>query len=210
MYKINAISRYFLFTLFTIFVLTSCQSTQKTTGEGLISVVAQNVLKIAGNQAIENANFSNLNNVSVTVELKGFVEQKTEGFIQNLVSSSAEKSGALLIRNGKPDIIIEAVVNSAGNDQGSSRVPVINRALRTESVVDLTIIFRNPDTGKRLSTQNIRGEAKYEQKTWVGIIDESGKYYVKTSLSNKEGIGDLIRSDISNSEWTQVKPEVIK
>lgn len=206
MYKINAISRYFLFTLFTIFVLTSCQSTQKTTGEGLISVVAQNVLKIAGNQAMENANFSNLNNVSVTVELKGFVEQKTEGFIQNLVSSSAEKSGALLIRNGKPDIIIEAVVNSAGNDQGSSRVPVINRALRTESVVDLTIIFRNPDTGKRLSTQNIRGEAKYEQKTWVGIIDESGKYYVKTSLSNKEGIGDLIRSDISNSEWTQVKP----
>jgi len=206
MYKINAISRYFLFTLFTIFVLTSCQSTQKTTGEGLISVVAQNVLKIAGNQAIENANFSNLNNVSVTVELKGFVEQKTEGFIQNLVSSSAEKSGALLIRNGKPDIIIEAVVNSAGNDQGSSRVPVINRALRTESVVDLTIIFRNPDTGKRLSTQNIRGEAKYEQKTWVGIIDESGKYYVKTSLSNKEGIGDLIRSDISNSEWTQVIP----
>ncbi|MDA8815919.1 hypothetical protein N9N68_01715 [Gammaproteobacteria bacterium] len=206
MYKINAISRYFLFTLFTIFVLTSCQSTQKTTGEGLISVVAQNVLKIAGNQAIENANFSNLNNVSVTVELKGFVEQKTEGFIQNLVSSSAEKSGALLIRNGKPDIIIEAVVNSAGNDQGSSRVPVINRALRTESVVDLTIILRNPDTGKRLSTQNIRGEAKYEQKTWVGIIDESGKYYVKTSLSNKEGIGDLIRSDISNSEWTQVKP----
>jgi hypothetical protein len=206
MHNIKTIPRYFLFTLFTIFVLNSCQSTQKTTGEGLISVVAQNVLKIAGNQAIQNANFSNLNNVPVTVELKGFVEEKTEGFIQNLVSSSAEKSGALLIRNGKPDIIIEAVVNSAGNDQGSSRVPVINRALRTESVVDLTIIFRDPNTGKRLSTQNVRGEAKYEQKTWVGIIDESGKYYVKTSLSAKDGIGDLIRSDISNAEWTLVTP----
>ena len=160
MHNNNIASRYFLFTLFTIFVLTSCQSTQKTSGEGLISVVAQNVLKIAGNQAIQNADFSNLNNVPVTVELKGFVEEKTEGFIQNLVSSSAEKSGALLIRSGKPDIVIEAVVNSAGNDQGSSRVPVINRALRTESVVDLTIIFRDPDTGKRLSTQDIRGEAK--------------------------------------------------
>jgi hypothetical protein len=206
MHNIKTIPRYFLFTLFTIFVLNSCQSTQKTTGEGLISVVAQNVLKIAGNQAIQNANFSNLNNVPVTVELKGFVEEKTEGFIQNLVSSSAEKSGALLIRNGKPDIIIETVVNSAGNDQGSSRVPVINRALRTESVVDLTIIFRDPNTGKRLSTQDVRGEAKYEQKTWVGIIDESGKYYVKTSLSAKDGIGDLIRSDISNAEWTLVTP----
>jgi hypothetical protein len=206
MNNIKNTSRYFLFTLFSIFVLTSCQSTQKTTGEGLISVVAQNVLKLAGKQAIQNANFSNLNNVPVTVELKGFVEEKTEGFIQNLVSSSAEKSGALLIRNGKPDIIIEAVVNSAGNDQGSSRVPVINRALRTESVVDLTIIFRDPDTGKRLSTQDVRGEAKYEQKTWVGIIDESGKYYVKTSLSPKDGIGDLIRSDISNDGWTLVTP----
>ena len=206
MHNNNITSRYFLFTLFTIFVLTSCQSTQKTSGEGLISVVAQNVLKIAGNQAIQNADFSNLNNVPVTVELKGFVEEKTEGFIQNLVSSSAEKSGALLIRSGKPDIVIEAVVNSAGNDQGSSRVPVINRALRTESVVDLTIIFRDPDTGKRLSTQDIRGEAKYEQKTWVGVINESGKYYVKTSLSPKDGIGDLIRSDISNAEWTIVTP----
>ena len=206
MYNNNIASRYLLFTLFTIFVLTSCQSTQKTTGEGLISVVAQNVLKIAGNQAIQNADFSTLNNVPVTVELKGFVEEKTEGFIQNLVSSSAEKSGALLIRNGKPDIIIEAVVNSAGNDQGSSSVPVINRALRTESVVDLTIIFRDPDTGKSLSTQDIRGEAKYEQKTWVGVINESGKYYVKTSLSPKDGIGDLIRSDISNAEWTIVTP----
>lgn len=204
--NIKNTSRYFLFTLFSIFVLTSCQSTQKTTGEGLISVVAQNVLKLAGNQAIENANFSNLNNVPVTVELKGFVEEKTEGFIKNLVSSSAEKSGALLIRNGKPDIIIEAVVNSAGNDQGSSRVPVINRALRTESVVDLTIIFRDPGTGKRLSTQDVRGEAKYEQKTWIGIIDESGKYYVKTSLSPNNGIGDLIRSDISNDGWTLVTP----
>ena len=63
MHNINIIPRYFLFTLFTIFVLNSCQSTQKTTGEGLISVVAQNVLKIAGNQAIQNANFSNLNNL---------------------------------------------------------------------------------------------------------------------------------------------------
>ena len=70
----------------------------------------------------------------------------------------------------------------------------------------MTIIFRDPNTGKRLSTQDVRGEAKYEQKTWVGIIDESGKYYVKTSLSAKDGIGDLIRSDISNAEWTLVTP----
>ena len=196
-----------LFISFTIiFMITSCQSTQKTTGEGLISVVAQNVLKLAGNQAIKGANFSSVNNVKVKVELKGFVEEKTKGFIENLVSSNAEKNGALLIRNGEPSIIIEAVVNSAGNDQGSSRIPVINRALRTESVVDLTIVFRDADSGKRISTQDLRGEAKYEQKTWVGIIDESGKYYVKASLISTGGIGDQIKADISNDGWILSTP----
>ena len=196
-----------LFISFTIiFIITSCQSTQKTTGEGLISVVAQNVLKLAGNQAIKGANFSSVNNVKVKVELKGFVEEKTKGFIENLVSSNAEKNGALLIRNGEPSIIIEAVVNSAGNDQGSSRIPVINRALRTESVVDLTIVFRDADSGKRISTQDLRGEAKYEQKTWVGIIDESGKYYVKASLISSGGIGDQIKADISNDGWILSTP----
>jgi len=189
-----------------IFIVSSCQSTQKTSGEGLISVVAQNVLKLAGNQAIKNANFSSVNNVKVKIELKGFVEEKTKGFIENLVSSNAEKSGALLIRNGEPSIIIETVVNSAGNDQGSSSIPVINRALRTESVVDLTIVFRDADTGKRISTQNLRGEAKYEQKTWVGVVNESGKYYVKDSLITSGSIGDQIRADISNGGWVLTTP----
>ena len=208
MYMINRNNTYknFFIGFIIISIVASCQSTQKTTGEGLISVVAQNVLKLAGNQAIKGADFSSVNNVKVQVELKGFVEEKTKGFIDNLVSSNAEKSGALLIRNGEPSIIVEAVVNSAGNDQGSSRIPVINRALRTESVVDLTIVFRDADTGKRISTQDLRGEAKYEQKTWVGIIDESGKYYVKASLITSGGIGDLIRSDISNDGWILTTP----
>ena len=194
--------------LFLVMVctLTACQSTQKTSGEGLISVVAQNVLKLAGEQAIKTVNFSAVSNKSVKVELKGFVEEKTQGFIENLVSSNAEINGALLIRNGEPEIIIETVVNSAGNDQGSSSIPILNRALRTESVVDLTIIFRDANSGKRISTQNIRGESKYEQKRWVGLIDESGKYYVKISLLNQDGIGNMIKSDLSNDGWLLVSP----
>ena len=189
-----------------VLLISACQSTQKTTGEGLISVVAQNVLKLAGDQAIKGANFNSVSGLPVKIELKGFVEQKTKGFIENLVSAKAEKSGALLIRNGEPDIIIETVVNSAGNDRGSSSIPIINRALRTESVVDLTIILRDANTGERLSTQDIRGESKYEQKRWIGIIDESGKYYVKSLLLTQEGIGDKIRSDISNDGWILTSP----
>ena len=189
-----------------VLLISACQSTQKTTGEGLVSVVAQNVLKLAGDQAIKGANFNSVSGLPVKIELKGFVEQKTKGFIENLVSAKAEKSGALLIRNGEPDIIIETVVNSAGNDRGSSSIPIINRALRTESVVDLTIILRDANTGERISTQDIRGESKYEQKRWIGIIDESGKYYVKSLLLTQEGIGDKIRSDISNDGWILTTP----
>ena len=82
----------------------------------------------------------------------------------------------------------------------------INVHLGTESVVDLTIVFRDADTGKRISTQNLRGEAKYEQKTWVGVVNESGKYYVKDSLITSGSIGDQIRADISNGGWVLTTP----
>lgn len=193
-------------TLSILFLLlvSACQSTQKTYGEGLVSVVSQNVVKLAGNSAITQADFSSIKGKKILVELTGFVEERTKGFIDNLVSSNAEKEGARLIRSGDPDILVEVVVNSAGNDQGTSRIPVINRALRTESVVDLTLIFRDPSTGSRISTQDIRGEAKYEQKRWVGIIDESGKYYIKNSSMNNGNLADKVRSDITNDEWILV------
>tara|TARA_B100000282_G_scaffold276620_1_gene234894 strand:- start:420 stop:1031 length:612 start_codon:yes stop_codon:yes gene_type:complete len=193
-------------TLSILFLLlvSACQSTQKTYGEGLVSVVSQNVVKLAGNSAITQADFSSIKGKKILVELTGFVEERTKGFIDNLVSSNAEKEGARLIRSGDPDILVEVVVNSAGNDQGTSRIPVINRALRTESVVDLTLIFRDPSTGSRISTQDIRGEAKYEQKRWVGIIDESGKYYIKRSSMNNGNLADKVRSDITNDEWILV------
>jgi len=193
-------------TLSILFLLlvSACQSTQKTYGEGLVSVVSQNVVKLAGNSAITQADFSSIKDKKILVELTGFVEERTKGFIDNLVSSNAEKEGARLIRSGDPDILVEVVVNSAGNDQGTSRIPVINRALRTESVVDLTLIFRDPSTGSRISTQDIRGEAKYEQKRWVGIIDESGKYYIKSSSVSNGNLADKVRSDITNDEWILV------
>jgi len=193
-------------TLSILFLLlvSACQSTQKTYGEGLVSVVSQNVVKLAGNSAITQADFSSIKGKKILVELTGFVEERTKGFIDNLVSSNAEKEGARLIRSGDPDILVEVVVNSAGNDQGTSRIPVINRALRTESVVDLTLIFRDPSTGSRISTQDIRGEAKYEQKRWVGIIDESGKYYIKSGSMNNGNLADKVRSDITNDEWILV------
>ena len=193
-------------TLSILFLLlvSACQSTQKTYGEGLVSVVSQNVVKLAGNSAITQADFSSIKGKKILVELTGFVEERTKGFIDNLVSSNAEKEGARLIRSGDPDILVEVVVNSAGNDQGTSRIPVINRALRTESVVDLTLIFGDPSTGSRISTQDIRGEAKYEQKRWVGIIDESGKYYIKRSSMNNGNLADKVRSDITNDEWILV------
>ena len=193
-------------TLSVLFLLlvSACQSTQKTYGEGLVSVVSQNVVKLAGNSAITQADFSSIKGKKILVELTGFVEERTKGFIDNLVSSNAEKEGARLIRSGDPDILVEVVVNSAGNDQGTSRIPVINRALRTESVVDLTLIFRDPSTGSRISTQDIRGEAKYEQKRWVGIIDESGKYYIKSGSMNNGNLADKVRSDITNDEWILV------
>ena len=60
--------------------------------------------------------------------------------------------------------------------------------------------------GREFPLKILGGESKYEQKRWVGLIDESGKYYVKISLLNQDGIGNKIKSDISNDGWLLVSP----
>lgn len=162
----------------TLFLLPSCASTQKTGGGGLISVVAQNVVRIAGVQAMKSADLSQLKDKLTYVKTTGFVDERNEKFIDNLVRSKAEVAGARLVREDKAQLILEAVVNSAGNDQGNSKVPLVMRSERTEGSVDLDLIVRDVNNGSRLSTQQVRGEAKYQQSTVIGF-QGSGAYYVK-------------------------------
>ncbi len=185
--------------------LTACSTTQKTGGEGLLSVVTQNVLTIAGNSAMEQADFSLLPGKSVTVELSGFVEERNRGFVANLVSSKAEAAKARLVRTGAPDIVLEVVINKAGNDAGSSGVPVLKAARRTEATVDLTLNFRNPVTGERLSQQRVAALSKYEQARWVGFIDGKGAYFVRaTSAKDDGGVMARISRELENKNWDRV------
>lgn len=170
------------FGLFMLLIigLIGCSSTQKTGGSGLVSVVAQNVVRIAGVKAIKNADLSPLNGNATYVKLTGFIDTQNRGFIDHLARSRAEEAGGRLVAENKAQFILEIIVNSAGNDQGRSRVPVISRSERTEGVVDLDIIIRNIADGTRVSTQNVRGEAKYQQTSVIGIQGD-GVYYVKNS-----------------------------
>lgn len=175
-----------------LLILPSCASTQKTGGAGLISVVAQNVVRIAGVQAMKGADLSILKDRLTYVKTTGFVDDRNEKFIDNLVRSRAEAAGAKLVREDKSQVVLEVVVNSAGNDQGRSKVPLVMRSERTEGSVDLDLIVRDVNNGSRLSTQQVKGEAKYQQSTVMGF-QGSGEYYVK----NNQGKFDLVKDPSS-------------
>lgn len=172
-----------------LLILPSCASTQKTGGGGLISVVAQNVVRIAGVQAMKGADLSILKDRLTYVKTTGFVDDRNEKFIDNLVRSRAEAAGAKLVREDKAQVVLEVVVNSAGNDQGRSKVPLVMRSERTEGSVDLDLIARDVNNGSRLSTQQVRGEAKYQQSTVIGF-QGSGEYYVKNSTGHFDLVKD--------------------
>ncbi len=159
-------------------MLLGCSTTQKTGGAGLVSVVAQNVVRIAGVKAIDSADLSSLDGMTTFVKLSGFVDDQNRGFIDHLAHSRAENAGARLVSEDKAQRMLEVVVNSAGNDRGGSRVPVISRSERTEGAVDLDIIVRDTSDGTKIANQHVRGEAKYQQTTVVGL-QGSGTYYVK-------------------------------
>jgi hypothetical protein len=190
---------------FAAISLAACSQTQKTEGVGFISGTTQSVLTIAGNAAIVDADFSLIQSKQVSLNFTGFVEERNQGFLQNLVARRIEANGGTLARSGRADIEIEVIVNRAGNDQGSSAIPIIQQARRTEAVVDLTLIFRDPSSGKRLAEQNIRGEGKYEQARWVGIQGR-GKYFVRKFKPTGEILGSSVNRGLTTEEWTEIQP----
>jgi hypothetical protein len=157
--------------------LTGCSSTQKTPGQGMVSVTAQNTVRIAGAKAIRDLKLPEVSGKKVFIELTGFLDTFTQGYVQSLISNQVELAGARLTDRNQSDLIVTVNVNAAGNDRGESEY-IIGSAERTEGSVDLTIIVRDSNTGSRLSSQTIRGYAKYQQGS-LFKIKGSGAYFVR-------------------------------
>ena len=155
-----------------------CSTTQKTGGEGMVSVIAHNVVRIAGIKAMQTVDLSSVKGKATFVKLTGFVDDRNRSFLENLVRSKSEEAGARLVSEDKAALTIEVVVNSAGNDRGASAVPLITSAERTEGTVNIDLIIRSTSDGTKISTQNAFGQAEYEQRSVLGVSG-SGTYYVK-------------------------------
>jgi hypothetical protein len=165
--------------ILAVFVLlTACSSTQKTGGHGVMSVVAQNVVRIACSDALHDADFSSLNKQKVYLTFTGFIEPELEGYIEHKFRDKVEDAGGFIVSEQNADTEMEVVMHNAGIDRGSSRVPIVTRSERTEGAVDAEIICRDLESGTKLSRQRIRGEAKYQQTKVLGVSG-SGTYYVK-------------------------------
>jgi hypothetical protein len=146
-----------------------------------VSAVAQNVVRIAGATAMRSADLSIIDGKTAFIKITGFADDRSRGFVDNLVGSRAESAGARLVQNPeKAQVLLEIAINNAGNDVGASS-HVVTSSERTEGVVDLTLTVRDASTGKRLSSQTVRGEAKYEQTSYLGVYRNDGYYYVKTA-----------------------------
>jgi len=174
------ISRYYApcgYLLVLLSTAVGCSTTQKTGGVGLVSVVAQNVVRVAGIRAMQDADFTATKGKLSHVKLTGFVDEQNRGFIDNLVRTKVEDAGARLVSEDKAQVLVQVTVNSAGNDSGGSS-RVVASSKRTEGIVDLDLILRDSRDGTKVSTQHVRGEAKYEQSSVMGF-QGTGKYFVK-------------------------------
>lgn len=159
-------------------LLAGCSSTQKTPGQGMVSVIAQNVVRIAGAKAVRDLQVAEVKGKKAHVQLTGFADDFSKGFVHSLISNQVEAAGATgLVDRQQADVVVEVSVNAAGNDRGQSDY-LVGSAERTEGSVDLTVVLRNASNGSRISSQTIRGYAKYQQGSFLGITG-SGAYFVK-------------------------------
>jgi len=167
----------FLIVFSVLAILAGCSTTEKTQGMGMVSVIAQNVVRIAGYKALRDLDIAEVANEKTHVEVRGFVNEFNEGFVLNLISDAVEDSNGRLTSKDNATITVEVAVNAAGNDRGSSSY-FIGGSERTEGAMDLTVTIRDTHSGEKLSRQVIRGEAKYQQGSFMGITG-GGAYYVR-------------------------------
>jgi hypothetical protein len=168
-----------------LFTLCACSTTQKTIGQGMTSVVAQNVVRIATVEGLKVADFSAVSGKTVSVVFTGFADDKNRGILELLLTSRVEAVGGRVISDASAaQLRLEIAVLSAGNDQGSGGF--IIKSERTESVVDLQLTIRDK-TGDIQYRRAIKGEAKYEQTSFV-VGSDRGRYKVKTASGEWEDV----------------------
>jgi len=155
-----------------------CRTTQKTPGEGMMSVVAQNVVRVAGFRALQDADLSVLSGKPVRVEVSGFLDEHNRDFLGYLFNAGVERGGGRTVGKTEASIILRVVVNNAGVDQGDWSIPIIAKTYKTTGTVDADLIFRAAADGAEISRQHIRGEAKYEELNVAGF-QGSGTYFVR-------------------------------
>jgi hypothetical protein len=166
----------YLSALVMVLVVSGCSSTQKTEGQGMVSVVAQNVVRIAGSEAVKDLDLSETKERPTHIEVMGFADEFSEGYVLNLIRNAVEDQGGKLVAEQYAKLMVEVAVNAAGNDVGTSGY-ILGSSARSEGTVDLTITVRDLETGNRYSRQKIVGHAKYQQGSFLGISG-SGAYFV--------------------------------
>lgn len=154
-----------------------------------MSVITQNVVRLACVKALKDADFSALDGETVEIKYTGFVDEFNRGILELMFRTKAEQAGARLVSAGRGDFELEVATLNAGNDQGRSRIPIIKRSERTEGTVHVRTTIRDAQDGRVVLTQNLRGESKYEQSKIVGI-QTKGRYYVRNLQGRWERIND--------------------
>lgn len=166
-----------LLVIMSTLLLSACSTTEKSSGQGMVSVIAQNVVRIAGSKAIQSLSLEEVNNQKCYVVVTGFADEFNKGYVLNLLRNEVEANGGKLVSKDNANYEVDVSVNAAGNDKGASNY-IVGGAQRTEGSVDLTVTIRGLATGDRITRQTIRGEAKYQQGSIMGITG-SGTYFVK-------------------------------
>ena len=162
--------------LVLVFGLSGCSSTQKTQGQGMVSVVAQNAVRIAGAEAVSKLEISEVYGKKSSVVVTGFADEFSRGYVLNLIRDAVEDAGGELQAEANAELVVQVAVNAAGNDLGGSDY-IIGGSQRSEGSINLTITVRDAATGSRVSRQQIEGYAKYQQGSFLGITG-SGAYFV--------------------------------
>ena len=171
-------SRCLLLLFPVLFLVGGCTVTNKPSGGGYKSAIAQTIYRLAINEALEDVALSEVEGRTVQVSTVGFDgdQDDVREYLRYRANGLVLNAGGKIVSED-PEIKVDLVVHTCGIDSSTSYIAPIWIGSKVESTLNMDLVVSDK-SAKVLQNSKLTGQAMFIENTWLIVIATPGYYQI--------------------------------
>lgn len=161
-----------------LFLVGGCTVTNKPSGGGYKSAIAQTIYRLAINEALEDVALPEVHGRKVSVRTVGFDgdQDDVREYLRYRANGIVLNAGGEVVTED-PEINVDLVVHTCGIDSSTSYIAPIWIGSQVESVLNMDLVVSD-DSAKVLKNSKLTARAMFLENTWLIVIATPGYYQI--------------------------------